>query len=299
MTLSRMTLGTVQLGMNYGVANTHGQPSRDESFSLLDKALTGGVNCLDTARHYGDSERILGEYLSSQKTKDTLIVTKFKLENACRNAADVLKSIRESVDESRRLLGLERLPLLLLHNADDMHALDGAVPTALRELKALGLVDRLGVSVYEGAQVDAMLNDDLYEAVQIPMNVLDSRLIEGGQMKRLRDAGIAVFVRSVFLQGVFHMRDLPPGFSAAKEPVERLRRLAERAGCSVPQLALIYIRDMPGISSLVLGSETAQQVSENLDMFDMAPLRQEITDEISEIARVTPIREIMRELLAR
>lgn len=77
MNKSRLVLGTAQLGMKYGIANTSGAPAKDEAFAILDAALEGGINTFDTAAAYGESEGVLGAWIGSRAAKkDIYIITK-------------------------------------------------------------------------------------------------------------------------------------------------------------------------------------------------------------------------------
>ena len=95
--ISGMTLGTVHLGLDYGIANKEGKPDEEKAFGILDTAFATGINCLDTASDYGDSEKVIGKYLSLRKKKrhDLVIVTKFKLGNISQSDAEtkILKSV--------------------------------------------------------------------------------------------------------------------------------------------------------------------------------------------------------------
>lgn len=297
--VSRMTLGTVQLGMDYGVANSAGKPTAETAFAVLDAARDGGVACLDTARLYGDSENVIGAYRAARPNADFSIVTKFRIDAAKGTSrADIYAQIEGSVNASRGALGIEKLPLLMLHSADDISDFGDAVPNALNELMARGLIGRAGSSVYTGKQIDKMLEYDLLTAVQLPMNLFDRRIINGGQLEALRRKGITVFVRSVFLQGLFFMEELPKGFAKAKPFVKKLREIARREGRSVSELALLPIRDLPGVTSLVLGAETAAQVSENTALINAPSLPPSLSAELEQLGCDAPIEDIMAELLS-
>ncbi|GHU74352.1 aldo/keto reductase [Clostridia bacterium] len=301
MNISPMTLGTVQLGMAYGIANSTGKPSLETAFDVLDTAHRGGVTCLDTARLYGDSERVIGQYLAAHPGSSFTVITKFRVDPAAVHGHasvfdQVSEQIESSVKASLSALGLTKLPLLLLHNADDMDAYGSAVPDALRSLMDRGLVERVGVSVYEGEQVARMLQNDLYSAVQLPINVLDRRLISSGMLEALRLAGKMVFARSVFLQGLFFMAELPARFTQATPWVKRLKDIAEREGMPVSQLALTAIRDLPGITSLVLGAETPEQAARNAELMNAPPLPSKLADEVAALGKDAPIEAIMAEI---
>lgn len=271
LSLSRMTLGTVQLGLKYGIANKTGKPDERQSFALLQKAEEMGVNCFDTASQYGESEIVLGRYFKQNPNDDRVVVTKFKLDADIDDTSDQLeKAVRSQLEQSLLRLGVDKIPIYLLHQADDLHRHQERLVQILDRLICENLIGMAGVSVYHGKDLDQMLQYDLFQAVQIPINIFDQRLIQSGHLQRLGEAGIIVFARSVFLQGLFFMNpdELPEALSAAKPYLQALRKLADQEKLSVAQLALSFVRDLPGITSLVVGSETVEQVAENAQLFE-------------------------------
>ena len=267
--ISKYTLGTVQLGMEYGIANKSGKPDMEKSFSIIQAAVDGGINSIDTALLYGDSEVVIGNFFSSSKCDLNKIVltTKFKIspgENL--SDKDIEKQIRGFVEQSLQRLKLNRIPVYMLHNPTDMIQYGKAVPETLRKLRNEGLIEKAAVSVYTPAEVEEMLKTDIYEAVQLPMNIFDTRFVKSGVLKKLHSAGKIVFVRSVFLQGLFFTEPLvlKGVLKEAEVPLRQLAGLAESEGMSIAQLAMSYIRDMEEVTSLVIGAETPQQVSDNI-----------------------------------
>ena len=122
MNYSKLILGTVQFGMNYGVANTHGQPSYDTVKMILKEAFDGGVNALDTAPEYGCSEEVIGKALYELGLTDRFkIITKIPQipENT-----DVEKFIEKSLLKSRERLKTEIISGALIHIEKDGIYLD-------------------------------------------------------------------------------------------------------------------------------------------------------------------------------
>jgi Predicted oxidoreductases (related to aryl-alcohol dehydrogenases) len=269
--LSRMTLGTVQLGLQYGIANKSGKPTLEKSFEILKTAEDGGVNSFDTASQYGDSENVLGNYFKKIGTEAKTITTKFKVEaDEKTDKKEIEKQIRGFAEQSLARLGISKIPVYMLHRADDMWKYGDVVPETLKKLKNEGIIGKAGVSCYKTEEIAMAVENDVYEAVQIPMNILDNRLIKSGSIDRLKKKGFIVFVRSVFLQGLFFMKqeELPSNLSGVWKHLLNLRGMAEREGMSVEQLALSYIRDLDGISSLVIGVETPEQVRANVKLMN-------------------------------
>jgi len=271
MKLSPMTLGTVQLGMNYGIANQNGKPKEETSFAILKAALEGGVKVLDTARAYGDSEEVIGRFLKQWKGEKPAIITKIpKLKGD--TPQELERFAVESAEASLERLGVDRLDGILLHGSQDPLLHKSACAKAMQSLLDRGYTDRVGVSVYTAEEIEGMLSYDVFSLTQIPMNLFDQSLLKGGYPERLKERGYDVFVRSVFWQGLFFLdpdRVTDPDLIRYAVPhIRLLRSFAEENGCSVPQLAIGFIRQCVGVSSLVLGADTPEQVRTNLSYFD-------------------------------
>jgi aryl-alcohol dehydrogenase-like predicted oxidoreductase len=284
--VSGMSLGTVQLGMNYGIANKEGKPDQTKSFAILDAAFDQGITALDTARGYGDSEEVLGAYFAQnpRNVEKTFITTKLSSGLAPgAPAAEVEKKLIQSVETSLSKLGLKKVNCLMLHAASDMTAQGNLVPKILGNFIREGYTDICGVSVYNPEEAETMLQHDCYQAIQIPMNVFDRRFITSGALEHLYKKGINVFVRSVFLQGLFFLEPdevMDPDLVSYAVPyIKILRQLSEKAGMSVAHFVVAFLRDIPGITSLVFGVDNPEQVIENWMLFDAAPLEESLRRE--------------------
>ncbi|WJH32880.1 aldo/keto reductase [Paenibacillus sp. CC-CFT747] len=157
----------------------------------------------------------------------------------------------------------------------------------LQECVQAGLVDKVGVSLanhvdQEFEAIWPSLQDDLYELVQIPFNVLDQRLIRTGALEKLRQSGKLVLARSAYLQGLIFLEDerLPDHLKHAAPWLAKLRRLAERERMSMAELAFAYVRDTPGITSVLVGAETPEQVRNNVGLLKAKPVSEQTRAEI-------------------
>ena len=299
--ISKMTLGTVQLGLNYGMANTTGKPSVEKSFEILEAAIKGGVNSFDTANGYGDSEEVIGKYLSSPgcKIKDEVLTTKFGIDvTKGTDPKSIEKQIYGFAELSLKRLNIKKIPIYMLHAAKDMTQFGTVVPETLEKLKRDGLIERAGASVYNPSEVEEMLKNDLYEAIQMPMNAFDTKMVQTGLLKKLQDKGCIVFIRSVFLQGLFFMDpdNLPESIASTGVYLKRFNTIAKQEGLSIAQLALAFIRDLDGVTSVVLGSETPEQVEANVKLMECPTLSKKVFTQIHELSVETPIDIIMQEL---
>lgn len=281
--ISPMTLGTVQLGMNYGIANTAGKPDEEKSFAILQTALEGGVTTLDTARAYGDSELVIGRFLKQWQGEMPAIITKVPTLQGS-TPRELEKFVAESVEQSLERLGISKLDAVMLHGAKDPILHGKACADAVKALVDHGYTDKVGVSVYTAEDIEGMLPYEIFSVTQVPMSIFDQRLIAGGWIDKLRQRDYTVFVRSVFLQGLFFLdpdkMDDPVLLEHAAPKLRLLRQVAEDENMTLAQLAIAFIRDCPGVTSLVLGADTPAQVQENLAQFDTPALSEAVMERL-------------------
>lgn len=281
-----LTLGAVQLGMAYGVANETGQPSRQEAAGILDAASAAGIGVIDTARAYGESEARIGAWLASRGA-DVKVVTKIP---AVPDAApgERARYVAESLAASSEALGRRPLDLVLAHRAADL--LDTGVRTALEEARATGLIAGFGASVYGPEAARQVIETVPIQALQAPVSLVDRRMQMSGMLDRAREAGVAVFARSAFLQGALlmaparlpaHLSDLTPARAA-------LDGLAGELGLTLHALALAGVRDLQGITSVVVGVERADQIAPHVEAMATPRLPDDVLEEIARIADGLP-----------
>jgi len=260
-TRSRIALGTAQFGLPYGVANRRGQVDRADLAAILDRAQVAGIDTLDTAMAYGDSEQRLGESGVGQWR----VITKLpELPDAC---ADVAAWVRKSVHGSLAKLNLVRLRAVLLHRPLQLLGPQGpALQAALVALKDEGLVEKVGISVYGPADLDALWYRFQPELVQAPLNVLDRRLLTSGWMARMHAAGTEIHVRSVFLQGLLLMDSAsrPAMFSRWQPLWDRWTRWLSEASVSPLHACLGLALSQPEVSRVVVGVDSLEQLKEIL-----------------------------------
>lgn len=263
-------LGTVQFGLDYGVANSSGRVTEDEVRAILASAAGGGVAVIDTAAAYGESEAVLGRCLP--RPAPFRIVTKTRPLRECGDGCGAGEWIRRGFIRSLERLGKDRVDALLVHHVADLLGPEGGeVVAVMAELKRDGLVGKLGISAYGGADVDAALAIHDFDLVQLPLNVLDQRLVAGGHLRRLRERGLEVHVRSVFLQGLLLME--PSSVSSYFAPIlaqlEAWRRALEVRGLNPLEGALAFVRTLD-VDVVLVGVDSAAQLAANQMAFSAA-----------------------------
>ncbi len=260
---ARLVLGTAQLGMAYGVANTSGRPDAQASAALVRAAWDHGIRYFDTAQHYGASEAVLGACLDAMPDpQEARVVTKLA---PTRDFATP-EAVAAAVRESRQRLGLERLEGVMLHAESRLDAWDRVFAPGFATLAASGEIVSSGVSLYAPRRALEALDRPGCSIIQIPANVLDRRFEREGVFAKAARRGARVFVRSVFLQGLLLMEPaaLPPGLAAAAGFLDRYRGLCRRFGLSPRTLALAYARERYPEACILFGAETPAQVLQNV-----------------------------------
>lgn len=286
-TLSRLTLGTVQFGLNYGIANRVGQPSYEVAREIIACACESGVTCLDTAAQYGESEEAIGRALSDLGIADRMVVaTKVchLADGLSVDEADAL--VEESVVRSLERLRMDSLPICLFHSESNFLS----YADSLLKLKQRGLVRRAGSSVNTPGAGLRIVQSGLADVLQMPSSVLDRRFVRVGICEEAAKRGTALFVRSIYLQGLLLMpeEDILTELADVIPVRCGLRSLAEQAGMTMAELAVRYMLGISGVDSLVVGVDTVGQMRENIELFGRGPLPPDLFKAIDEVVPDLP-----------
>ena len=278
---AELVLGSVQLGLAYGVANKTGKPSRGAALKLVRQAAEAGVTQFDTARAYGDSEERLGEALDGLAVRAITKLSPLADLPAAAGRDEVRSAVDASIAESLAALRRERIDCLLLHRAGHMTAFGGAVWERLLERLADGSVTALGVSVGSPQEaLDALVCREVRH-IQMPFNLLDWRWRDAGVIARMEERpDVTVHARSVFLQGLLAANDpaIWPRIEGVDPPavLGLIAGLAKEFGReSSADLCLAYARGQSFIDGVVIGLETMEQLDANLRLAVMRPLTNE------------------------
>lgn len=258
----KFALGTVQFGLDYGVANECGRVSKQEAGRILQRAKACGITTLDTAIAYGDSELVLGQ-LGIDKWK-----TITKLPPVPKDCDDVSQWVNREIRKSMQRLRVSQLHGVLLHQPAQLLDYGGAtIYKALQNLKNQGLSQKIGVSVYSPAELDLLVEKFPTDIVQAPLNIFDRRLVESNWASRLHDYGVEIHTRSTFLQGLLL---LPP--NRRPEKFDRWAavwnvwdRWLASEGITPLQACVRYVTKLVDIDYVLVGVDSANQLNEILE----------------------------------
>lgn len=262
--LSVFSLGTVQLGMDYGLGDHTAKPQKEFAFEVLDCALKHGVNTLDTANNYGDSETVIGEWMSGIEEEDRpLIVT--KVGPFDHSSPEILKAdILKQTEKCLETLGVSQIDILMAHNFEDYEKNPTVLRETFEELKEKGVIRYSALSAYSHNDY-RVIAESGFDAVQIPLNVFDWTQIKNGGIQAIADAGMMIFVRSVFLQGLVFLKpeQVEPRIDFCRPYLETYLQLCEEFAMPPEVLAMSYVLSVPGVTTVVLGCQTPEQVESN------------------------------------
>jgi len=257
--MSRLALGTAQFGLPYGIANQHGQVARSTAKAMLQLAAASGIDTLDTAIAYGESEACLGEV----GTQGLRLVT--KLAAVPDDCADVSGWVQEQVAASLSRLGVSTVYGLLLHRPEQLLGTDGKVLyETLLGLKQTGRLQKIGVSIYAPRELVVITEQYRFDLIQAPFNLVDRRLHTSGWLQRLKDAGVEVHTRSAFLQGLLLMprADIPSKFAPWSGLWTKWHDWLSRHNISAVEACLAFPLGFPEIDRVVVGADGVNQLEQ-------------------------------------
>lgn len=257
----RLALGTVQFGLDYGIANTSGQVDLAAVAELLALARRNGVDTLDTAFAYGISEQVLG----AVGVEDWNVVTKLPaLPDAC---PDVAGWVQTQMQMSLERLGVSQVYSVLLHRPAQLLGAQGKeLLTALEHLQLSGQTQKIGISVYGPEELEALFALKTFDLVQAPLNILDRRLLVSGWAARLKLAGVELHTRSAFLQGLLLLPHFqrPEKFSRWNALWSEWQQWLEATGQTPLEACLRYVFSISDVDKVVVGVDSSNQLKQIL-----------------------------------
>lgn len=255
--MSKVALGTVQFGLDYGINNSSGEIKQSDVNALLSFAQEQQIHLLDTAMAYGNSHEKIGTALSAFPQLSFNIVSKLP-------SRFQLAAIEGLVTTARAVLQQEQLYGMLFHDFASFKSNTDALKV-LQELKQKGAIKKIGFSLYYPEEIDFLLEKGFdFDLVQLPYNVFDRRFED--HLNLLQDNGVEVHTRSTFLQGLFFKdpNDLPKKLVAASDRIRQLQALSTRSNIPLAAMLINFVALNEGVDQIVLGVDSLDNLKENL-----------------------------------
>tara|TARA_Y100001968_G_scaffold307221_2_gene324847 strand:+ start:33138 stop:34043 length:906 start_codon:yes stop_codon:yes gene_type:complete len=258
----QLCLGTVQMGLNYGITNSKGKVSSQEVIKILEFASSNNINFLDTAQAYGSAEYSIGK--CSPLNSSFKIISKMPSQSKENWPFNKEIEWEKSLFKSLKNLNVESLDSLLLHQPKDLvHPQGERLRDWLKSLQERELVRRIGVSIYAESDLDRLPLDDL-KLVQLPLSLYDQRFLNNGTIDYLISKGISVHIRSIFLQGlILSPWQKWPTFLSSEfiEHHKKLVHKIERNDSNLLDLALGFVHLCRDVEAVVFGVTSIEELN--------------------------------------
>lgn len=247
---SKIALGTVQFGIDYGISNVSGKTPDHSVPEILSVAQQHGIVIIDTAPSYGNAETVLGQ----NDLRPFKMVSKF--------FSSQVKSLQEQLSSTLDHLNVKKLYGYLAHRPQQM--LD--CPHEWHDLKKMqeaGWVEKIGFSFNTCEELESVVFKKgwIPDLVQVPFNYFDDRFESA--LVKLKELGVEVHTRSAFLQGLFFCD--PNTLDTFFKPVQLLiDQLQRREGQNLSCRLLQYCLHQEFIDFVVMGVNTVEQLQQNL-----------------------------------
>lgn len=272
--ISKLSLGTVQFGLNYGVNNSTGQPLQDDVNEIINYVSSQGINCFDTAQAYGSSEVVLGRSLRTVENR--LVISKLK-SNLFQD------NVKSNIETSLKNLKLDRLYGLLLHDSDLLYNWSDELSQSVNKLLKENKIEYFGVSIYTNDDFELALSNSSIKFIQIPFNIFDQRAVTENWFKKAKENNKLLFIRSIFLQGLLLMDldKLPNNLKKAKEPLLEFSSYCKELNMSKSEVALSFVDTIAVDSLLLFGCDNIAQAKENIVNYkNLQPLSNDILEKL-------------------
>lgn len=263
--VSRIGLGTVQFGLDYGISNPNGKPDETEVSEILELATSQGIKYLDTANAYGESEWRLGKY----GVKNFKVVTKFMPEN-------VSGTVETQLDNSLKLLKTHNVYGYLSHRPAEIlqHPVLWQKLIALRDENK---IQKIGFSLDQPSDLTQLIEKNFIpDIVQVPYNYFDRRF--ESLFTELKNLNIEIHTRSAFLQGLFFLKDFPTRFQDVSNVIKEL----QRSVADLPSGLLQFVLNNKNVDVVVIGVQTVEQLQQIITGLTQDVILPELNQSISE-----------------
>ena len=285
-----MTLGSVQFGVNYGVTNENGMVSESESIAIIRHAITEGIQYIDTAAAYGNSEQIIGKSLAGGWSNRVKVITKltpFDEKDLSENHDLSLSlMVKNSFLQSCINLRVERVDTFMLHRADHLNYAE--ILGELKKLREEGHINNIGVSVQSPQELEFVLQNQEVSLIQMPYNILDYRweaMIDEIKCER-EQRSLIIHARSALLQGLLCSDDVSKWLIAGIENYGEIvgwleTKYKQHEKMSIADLCIGYVNSHDWIDSVAIGIDSERNLFPNLQSVSMPLMSHEALDDLT------------------
>lgn len=265
--ISKIILGTVQFGLNYGINNTTGKLNQEAVNDVLSEAYRSGIRIVDSAEAYGDAHDLIGKFHLQNPDKIFRVITKLPYDGS-------QDEIEYKTGIYLKQLNVGNLEGLMFHSFKAYKA-HSVKLSSFNELKANNTIKSLGVSIYTNEEMDEVIDDDSIDLIQLPFNLFDNVNLRGDLIKKAKDKNKIIHTRSTFLQGLLFTSVATENViaNALASELNEVRKIADDYNVSLQKIALNYCLQQKDIDNVLIGVDNLTHLNQNLN---------NVTDKISD-----------------
>lgn len=298
--LARSGIEVTRLGLGGGPFGGLFTELDDETAAkAMEVAWDNGIRYFDTSPHYGigHSERRIGEFLRHQPRDEYVLSTKvgrllvpqdaagqmdpagFRVPATHRRIWDFTRDgVRRSVEDSLRRMGVDRIDILFLHDAEQHFedALRDGYP-ALAELRDEGVVGAIGAGMYDTEKLTRLVRETDADVIMLSGGcTLLTHHAADELLPACVERGVEVLAASIFNSGLTATPrptdqaffDYEPVDEAMLKKAHRVADICEAYGVTLPQAAMAFPLRQPAVAGIVVGVRTADEVRRNIESFE-------------------------------
>jgi len=283
---SRIGLGTVEIGLPYGIG-INSLPSDKEAERILKTAVDLGITYFDTARGYGVAEERIGKSGIS-RSPNVVIGTKcaqFLEQGEDPHSDELAQRINREVEESLRNLQIDSLQLLQLHGGNEEQIKRGELTDILRRLQEQGKIQHFGIATRGEQAPLAAIDSGSFATIQTAYSILDQRMATQ-VLPRARQNNIGIINRSVLLKGALTPAawQLPPALDLLKEKSAQAAVIAKQLQQDLPSLAVRFAASNPAVSTILIGTIEPRHLRSAIKAVAQGPLDQDTLSQLHQLA---------------
>lgn len=268
--LSKLILGTVQFGLEYGINNQNGKLSSSEVFQILKFSQEKNIKTLDCASHYGNASELIGEFHKTETRFDCYSKIVLETEN----------NERALIENELERLSCTSLEGIYLHRFTDLEKCNWQT---IASCKADGLIKKFGVSIYSLKEFKNVLNNPQIDLIQTPYNILDCSDEKGKLIHEANKLGKSVIARSIFLQGLFfkEITKFPKALRPLAPLVSHINKFLEKEKISSEVLYLGHALLNSHLGGVIFGVDSLSHLIHDLEILETVSDWQKLADNIS------------------
>ena len=259
----KLAIGTAQFGYKYGFNSQRVVPKKTQVKQILNSAIKKNFNFLDTAFHYGNAEKIIGE-LCPNKHNFKVVTKSIKFDSKCLNLNDVSNMEKEFYNSLKKLR-MEKIYAFLIHRGSDLLIKNGELLfKKMKALQDLGIIEKIGVSSYEKDEVRQIIERYDIDLIQIPINIMNQDMIESDFLKNIKSKNIEIHARSIFLQGFLAQDETVERYpnKTIEQNIKKINYELSKHNILLKEAAIHFVNQIPEIDVGVFGVENIKHLNE-------------------------------------